>query len=421
MHWTPHGCLPIMRPRVIFVDEVVVGLQWGDEGKGKFVDERSDVCTAVVRFQGGGNAGHTVWFGGEKHVLHQVPCGALRPDCVAVIAAGCAVDPETLRDEVLGLGLSPDRLLVSSRAQIVTPWFRAVDGAEELLRGPFAVGTTGQGIGPAYVAKAARVGITVGEFVDDLARSARMEVIRPATRRWLGALGLPSPRIDADHLGELAAWLRPLVGDDLAAIRAARKHGRVLFEGQLGLMRDPDRGCYPYTTSASVLPPAALVGSGARVIGVAKPYVTVVGAGQFPTEAPPAEAAVLARAGDEFGATTGRARRVGWVDLPALRYAVAATGATHLALQMKMGGLMELGRMPVCVGYQGWDEGRGFPQTHELGGVRPVMEDWPLPTDAAGVLGLARRIADALDLPLLYVGTGRSRGDCLWTGGGPRP
>jgi adenylosuccinate synthase len=390
------------------VDDVVLGLQWGDEGKGKLCDELAPARAAVIRFQGGANAGHTIVQNGTRHVLHQIPAGALHPGVRCIIGAGCVVEPVGLRREAEAIGLGPDRLVVASRAQIVLPWYPAVDAAEERLREVGAVGTTGRGIGPAYAAKAGRWGITAGELADPGALRQRLPTIAPWHHRWLQALRLPAP--DWQLLHELGAWLRPYVADDLAAIAAAKRAGSVLFEGQLGLMRDPDRGMQPLVTGASLLPPAALAG-GARILGVAKPYVTMVGGGFFPTEAEGADADVIRERGEEYGATTGRPRRCGWLDLPALRYAVRATGATHLAMQMKCDGLAALGRMPVCVAYADWDEARGYPLPHELPSVRPVYEDWGPPGDP---VALARRIADAVGLPLLYVGTGPGRGEARW-------
>ena len=392
-------------------DEVVIGLQWGDEGKGKLVDEHAASAAAVVRFQGGANAGHTLRSAGNTQVVHQVPSGALRPDTVCILAAGCAVEPAGLREEVTALGLTPQRLVVSPRAQVVLPWHLALDAAEEQLRGPRAIGTTRRGIGPAYAAKAGRWGLTVGEFVDPEARAAALARVRPWTIRWLAALGLGEAAWPA--AAALAAWLRPFVADDLAAIQRARRAGMVLFEGQLGIMRDPDRGAYPFVTGASLLPPAALLGPAARVLGVAKPYITVVGEGTFPTEARPEEASMLRAQGGEYGATTGRPRRVGWLDLPALRYAVSASGATHLAVQMKVAGLAGLERIPVCVRYAGWDEAAGYPQPHMLPTVRPVYEEWPAPVGPEGSLAFAQRMASGCGLPLAYVGTGPERGAFL--------
>ncbi len=390
-----------------FRDEVVLGLQWGDEGKGKLVDERAPRHAAVIRFQGGANAGHTVVTDDGTRILHQIPSGALHPGVDCVLAAGCAVDPTALRAEVEALGLPPQRLAVSPRAQVVLPWYAAIDAAEEELRGSDPVGTTRRGIGPTYAAKAARFGITIGEYVDEAARAQRLRALRPWTERWLAALGLAVPEGFEQQAAETARWLAPYVRDDRAAIERARTRGPVLFEGQLGLMRDPDHGAYPFVTGASLLPAAALLPAGGRVIGVAKPYITLVGGGALPTEAKPQDAEVLRRLGGEFGATTGRPRRIGWLDLPALRYAKRCTGATHLALQMKLDGLAALGRMPVCVRYQGVDEQRGYPQPHAWAGLDPAYEDWPL---AEGRLGLARRIAAAVELPLAYVGTGPERG-----------
>jgi len=397
---------------VTVADVVVLGLQWGDEGKGKVVDERAAGCSAVVRYQGGANAGHTVVVGGRRFALHQLPSGALHPGVVCVIGAGCAVDPFALREEAAqlaaaGIVLGPGRLAVSGRAQVVLPWMRDIDAAEEALRRQ-PVGTTRRGIGPAYAAKAGRWGLTVAAFTDPAARAERLGDVRPWIDRWLAALGLPEPA--EDGLSEVAAWLAPLVADDLVAIDAARSRGDVVFEGQLGLMRDPDRGMYPFTTGASILPPAALIGSAATVLGVVKPYVTLVGGGLLPTEAEEADAEALREAGGEYGATTGRPRRCGWLDIPALRYAVGAAGATHLAVT-KLDLAVQRTDLPVCVSYDGWNPADGYPPAHRLGDVHPRYEQWSASGDP---LTLARRIADTIGLPLAYAGTGPGRGEGVW-------
>ena len=390
---------------------VVVGLQWGDEGKGKLVDEWAPRHAAVVRFQGGANAGHTVVVDGRRHVLHQVPSGVVHPESVAVIGAGCVVDPGALRDEVNALGLEPGRLSVSPRAHVVLPWYRDVDAAEEDLRGQGAVGTTRRGIGPAYAAKAGRWGLTVGQFVDEAARATQLRTAGPWVDRWQAALGIrPSPWAEA---AALARWLAPFVRDDLGAIDAAAARGPVLFEGQLGVMRDPDRGMYPQVTGGSLLPTAALVGPDPRVVGVAKPYVTSVGGGPLPTEVAAPLGERIRTLGGEFGATTGRPRRVGWLDLPALRYAARAAGATQLAVQMKVDALAGLEEVPVCVAYRGWDERHGYPQTHQIAAIEPVYEAWPLDPDGSGCVAFARRMAEAIGRPLAYVGTGPARGDAV--------
>ena len=406
MHWTSPTRHATLAAGACMLDDVVLGLQWGDEGKGKLCDELAPAHAAVMRFQGGANAGHTIVGDGVTHVLHQVPSGALCDGVRLVIGAGCAVDPAGLRDEVNALGLGPDRLVVSPRAQVVLPWYPGIDRAEEQLRGAAAIGTTGRGIGPAYAAKAGRWGMTVADLVQAQARTERAGAIAPWHTRWLAAHGLPAPEWDA--LAALGDWLLPFAGDDLAAIAG----GSALFEGQLGVMRDPDRGLQARATGASVLPAAGLARPGARVLGVAKPYVTMVGEGWLPTEAAGPEAELLRERGSEYGATTGRPRRCGWLDLPALRYAARVTGATHLAMQMKLDGLRAIGRVPVCIAYAGWDERGGYPLPHEMPALQPVYEDWG---PAADPVGLARRIAAAAGLPLAYVGTGPERGESFWT------
>jgi adenylosuccinate synthase len=394
--------------------EVVLGLQWGDEGKGKVVAERAAGAAAVVRYQGGANAGHTLVEGGRTHVLHQVPCGAVRGGVRCIIAAGCAVDPFLLRAEVAALAaaghaLGPERLVVAARAQVVLPWMRAADRAEEGLRGSGRLGTTGRGIGPAYAAKAGRWGIQVGAWVEPRARAAALRRSGPWRRALQGALGARDASAGG-AVAETAGWLRPFVADDLAALQRACAAGRVVFEGQLGIMRDPDRGAYPFCTGAPLLPPLALCGPSPQVLGVAKAYVTAVGAGPLPTEADPAAAAALRALGAEFGATTGRPRRCGWLDLPALRYAARAAGATALAVT-KGDLAARLGEVPVCVRYADWDEGGGYPLTHELAAVRPVYETWGL---GGGPVAFARRLAAAVGLPLAYAGTGPGTGEGQW-------
>ncbi len=396
--------------------DVVVGLQWGDEGKGKVVDELAGGAAAVLRYQGGANAGHTIRAGGAAVALHQVPSGALRPGVRCIIGAGCAVDPWLLREELAALEAAGhalpagSRLVVAPRAQVVLPWMRVLDGMEEALRGDDPVGTTGRGIGPAYAAKAGRWGLQVGAFVEDTAREKRLRAIAP-WRRALGAAFAVAADREVPGAASIAAWLRPYVGDDLTALAEAGATGRVILEGQLGIMRDLDRGAYPYTTGTTVLPPAALAPRGGRVIGVAKAYVTAVGGGPLPTEADPADQERLRALGAEFGATTGRPRRCAWLDLPALRYAVRAAGATCIAVT-KADVAAALGEVPVCLRYEGWDERRGYPLAHELSAVRPVYERWSL---AGGPLPFARRVALAAGAPLAYVGTGPARGEGLWT------
>jgi len=342
---------------------VVIGTQWGDEGKGKIVDMLSEQADVVVRFGGGNNAGHTLVVQGRQTILHLIPSGVLHPGKRVVLGDGMVVDPEALLTEMdqldeLGLTLGPEQLLVSSKAHLVLPYHRVID---ELREGTeMALGTTRRGVGPAYEDKTARRGLRVG----DLLRPARLRV------RLTAALGDASSRIEAlggeaptleptlNALTAQAERLRPHITDtSLFLDKAARAGKRLLFEGAQGVLLDLDHGTYPFVTSSTTLGGGMAAGAGFaahridRVIGVAKAYVTRVGDGPFPTEIQGAAGEFLRKKGHEYGATTGRPRRCGWLDLPALRYAVRVGGVRALALT-KLDVLSGTGTLPVCVAYR---------------------------------------------------------------------
>ena len=370
---------------------VVVGAQWGDEGKGKIVDALSEAADVVARYQGGPNAGHSVIHRGETLVLHLVPSGILHAGRRCLIGNGVVIDPLRLREEVTTLeskGVPASRQLgVSAAAHLILPYHRAVEASSE--RGPGAIGTTGRGIGYAYRDKAARTGLRVGDLFD------REHFVAQADRN-LTRLKLEFPEVAAelaamsgaglhDQLRDVAAWLQPLVvdvGEELHTALVAGK--RVLLEGAQGTLLDLDHGTYPYVTSSPASAAGAPLGVGLgpravdHVIGVTKAYATRVGHGPFPSEMPPAEAALLREAGGEYGATTGRPRRCGWLDLPALRYAARVNGLSQLVVT-KLDVLDDFAEVRVAVGYE--RDGRavaGFPSSaRELERSTPVWRSFP--------------------------------------------
>jgi adenylosuccinate synthase len=379
---------------------VVVGAQWGDEGKGKIVDALSRSADVVARYQGGPNAGHSVVHRGETLVLHLVPSGILHDGRRCLIGNGVVIDPWRLREEVTKLesrGIRASRQLgVSGAAHVILPYHRAVEATSE--RGPGAIGTTGRGIGFAYRDKAARIGVRVSDLFDRAYFVAQVD-------RNLARLSLEYPEAAAEiagmsgaslhgQLGELTRWLESLVtdvGEELAAALAQGQH--VLLEGAQGTLLDLDHGTYPFVTSSPASAAGAPLGVGLgpsvvnEVVGVTKAYATRVGHGPFPSEMPDDEAARLREAGEEYGATTGRPRRCGWLDLPALRYAARVNGLTQLVVT-KLDVLDAFAELQVAVGYrrQGLPV-TGFPASaRELERCTPVWRKfpgWESPTTAA--------------------------------------
>lgn len=348
--------------------QVLIGSQWGDEGKGRVVDSLARDVDVVVRYQGGANAGHTVVAGGEKHIFHLLPCGMLYPGRVCVIGNGVAVDPGQLQTELAELDKSPHktdaRLVLSYAAHIVMPYHKKLDALGERARTRSAVGapigTTGRGIGPCYVDKYNRMGIRAEDLIspDILAQKIRLnlEEKNPLLERVY-----EEPAMSFDELFEQAlAWgrfLAPYLGDSTATIDEARRLGRgILFEGAQGTMLDVDHGTYPFVTSSSCVAGGASIGGAIgpgrvdRVIGVAKAYCTRVGEGPFPTEEFGPVGGILRERGAEFGATTGRPRRCGWLDLVALDYAARVSGIDVIALT-KLDVLSGLDELKICVAY----------------------------------------------------------------------
>jgi adenylosuccinate synthase len=380
---------------------VVVGAQWGDEGKGKIVDllaQRSDV---VCRYQGGPNAGHTIIAGGETFKIRQTPSGVISGR-TSVIGAGCVVDPEVLigeLDDLEARGINTSVVVVSGNAHLIMPWHIAIDQASERRLGKLQIGTTRRGIGPAYADKASRLGIRVQDVLDPKILRQKIEVALAEKNVWLERVY----EVDGFDLDEVAARyegyarrLRPIVGDASLLVDEALRAGKeVLFEGAQGTLLDLDHGTYPFVTSSNPIASGAATGIGIgptridRVLGVAKAYVTRVGEGPLPSEIEGPEQARVQELGGEFGTVTGRVRRCGWLDLVALRYAVRVNGITSLALT-KLDVLSAFSELPVCVAYELRDGSRTphFPahqsDFHHARPVWEVLPGWEQPLDGAG-------------------------------------
>jgi adenylosuccinate synthase len=344
---------------------VVVGAQWGDEGKGKIVDVLSERFSVVARYAGGHNAGHTVVIDGHKFILQLVPCGVLRPGCRGVIGNGVVLDPMAFLKEtgrLRDLGVDVDsRLFVSNRAQVILPYHRMIELAAESAPGRQKIGTTSRGIGPAYEDKMARSGLRVVDLLNtDLLRT-HIEAACREKNAIAHALFGTEPLDPAQMYDEYAAAaekIRPFVTDTALLLNKALQDGHsVMFEGAQGTMLDIDHGTYPFVTSSSAAAGGASTGTGVgptrigTVIGVTKAYVTRVGEGPFPTEIQDASGDILRARGQEFGAVTGRPRRCGWLDLPLLRYSNQINGTDWLVIT-KLDVLDDLDWIPVCTAYE---------------------------------------------------------------------
>jgi len=348
---------------------VVLGAQWGDEGKGKIVDVLSERFSAVARYAGGHNAGHTVIIGEHKFVLQLIPCGAARPGCKCVIGNGVVLDPIYFLDElarVRAMGTDIDsRLFVSNRAQVILPYHRMIELAAETAPGRQKIGTTSKGIGPAYGDKMARNGLRIADLLNTSLLKTHIEAAcaeKNAVAHALFGSQIGSGPLDPakmyDDYAAAAEQIRPFVTDTGRLLNdILTEGGSVLFEGAQGALLDIDHGTYPYVTSSSVTAGGASTGTGVGpaaiglVISVAKAYATRVGGGSFPTEIHDAAGDQLRARGNEYGSVTGRARRCGWLDIPLLRYSNQINGAEWLVVT-KLDVLDELEEIPVCVGYE---------------------------------------------------------------------
>jgi adenylosuccinate synthase len=344
---------------------VIVGAQWGDEGKGKIVDVLSENFSVVARYAGGHNAGHTVIINGKKFILQLVPCGVLRPGCRSVIGNGVVLDPIAFLKEVAALretGVQVDgSLFVSNRAHVILPYHRMIELASENAPGRVKIGTTSRGIGPTYEDKMGRRGLRVADLLD--LKLLRTHIENACNEKNMIAHALfNSEPLDPDKMyqeyAEASAKVAPFVCDTAALLNKALVDGQsVLFEGAQGTMLDIDHGTYPFVTSSSATSGGGVIGNGVAptaidtVIGVTKAYCTRVGGGPFPSEALDASGDLLRARGNEYGAVTGRPRRCGWLDLPLLRYAGMINGISWLVVT-KLDVLDELAEIPVCVGYK---------------------------------------------------------------------
>ena len=371
----------------------VVGAQWGDEGKGKIVDLLSGEVDLVVRFQGGNNAGHTVIVDGEKYVLHVIPSGILHPGKVCVIGNGVVLDPQVFLEEVdalaaKGVDVSPERLKISPKAHLIMPYHRALDSAREGHSAEAKIGTTGRGIGPCYEDKKARVGIRAGDLAEPgLVLRKVTEALREKNVLFSSLYDVPvmDPQEVQGKLISLAPRILPYLADTSGVLAdAAREGRRALFEGAQGVMLDIDHGTYPYVTSSNTIADNASVGSGVPScsidsrVAIVKAYSTRVGAGPFPTELDGSLGMHLQQKGGEFGATTGRPRRCGWLDAVVLRETARLCAPTSIALTKidVLGGLEEV---QICVAYKFQGQEVLYPpQTpNALARVTPVYEKLP--------------------------------------------
>ena len=411
--------------------KAVIGTQWGDEGKGKVVDFLCEDADYVVRFQGGSNAGHTIKVGDEKYKFHLLPSGVVRGK-TCVIGNGVVVDPEVFLKEIDSLrkrGREP-RVMVSDRANVIMPYHKILDGAEESYLGKKRIGTTKRGIGPCYSDKMARKGIRVGDLLDEELLRDKLESILPIKEKLAEIYGVRFD-FDIDELvekyTEYGRKMEPYITDTIAELsRAVREGKNILLEGAQGVMLDIDFGTYPYTTSSNTISGGACTGSGIppkcidEVIGVVKAYTTRVGMGPLPTELKDEIGKHLQERGGEFGTTTGRARRCGWLDLVVLKYSVTVSGVDKIALT-KLDVLDGLREVKVCVGYE--YDGRMMDTVPSnikiLENVKPVYEKlngWKSVSGAKAFEDLPKEakkyikfIEEFLDIDVFLISTGAER------------
>tara|TARA_B110000014_G_C20121956_1_gene594985 strand:- start:2533 stop:3795 length:1263 start_codon:yes stop_codon:yes gene_type:complete len=339
----------------------IIGAQWGDEGKGKITDYLADNSKVVARSQGGNNAGHTIVIDGKKHKLHLLPSGILRKDITSVIGNGVVVNPDVLLKELNNLGKERGKLFISDRAHIIMPYHKLLDGGEESSKGKSMIGTTGNGIGPCYSDKASRIGIRMGDIMDDDMIIERLEKALPRNLALLDHYGIKNS-LTIDSLFEICKGWRESLGDFITdASLLVNQHignkDNVLLEGAQGVHIDIEYGTYPFVTSSSPTTAGAALGSGIapskidEVVGVTKAYLTRVGSGPFPTELEDEVGEMIRDKGQEFGTTTGRPRRCGWLDLVMLELSHRICGFTSLAIT-KLDILSDMDEIKICTGYK---------------------------------------------------------------------
>jgi adenylosuccinate synthase len=417
---------------------VLLGAQWGDEGKGKATDILGDKVKYVVRYQGGNNAGHTVVIGDQKYALHLLPSGILTPTCIPVIGNGVVIDPAVLLEEIRGLnerGVDTSNLKISTNAHLITPYHRTIDKVSERFLGKAKIGTTGRGIGPAYADKINRIGIRVQDLFDPSILRQKIEGALKDKNQVLVKVfnrkGLEIDEILKEYL-EYAEILRPYVTDTSLLLNQALERGEnILLEGSQGTLLDVDHGTYPFVTSSNPTAGGASTGSGigptkiSRVIGIVKAYTTRVGSGPFPTELFDEDGEKLRSIGGEVGVTTGRARRCGWYDAPIARYAARINGLTDFFLT-KLDVLTGWEKIPVCVAYE--IDGRRVEELpasqSDFHHAKPIYEYLPgwsediskarklsdLPIDAQGYIKFLEKISGA---PISAIGVGPGRDETI--------
>ena len=418
---------------------VVIGSQWGDEGKGKIVDWLSERADVVVRFQGGHNAGHTLVIDGVTYKLHLVPSGVVRPDKLAMIGNGVVIDPWALLEEIdtirgQGVAITPENLRIAENAPLILPLHQELDVARENQLGKAKIGTTGRGIGPAYEDKVARRAIRVGDLGEpDVLdqRIAKLLMHHNALRRGMGENEIEAGALKA-MLIEVAPKILPFIGVVWQELDAARRKGkRILFEGAQGTMLDIDHGTYPFVTSSNVVAAQAAVGSGQGpgaidyVLGITKAYTTRVGSGPFPSELTDEIGQALGERGHEFGTTTGRPRRCGWFDAVLVRQAVKVNGINGIALT-KLDILDGMDELKVCTGYK--IDGETFDhmpassvRQAKIEPIYEVMEGWSESTQGARswadlpatTVKYIRRIEEIIEAPVALLSTSPEREDVI--------
>lgn len=417
---------------------VIVGAQWGDEGKGKVVDLYTEHADVVARWGGGANAGHTLVIGGWRIVLHLLPSGILRPRVACVLGNGVVIDPAVLLQEMDGLAgkvdLSPQRLKMSSLANIVLPTHKLIDAAEENMKGAGSIGTTKRGIGPAYADKASRIGIRAGLMRNPAAFGKAVLMLTQRHNLLLSSFyGVSSyeltkehPLLVAERYEKYARRLAPYITDASLYLDKCLQEGKtVLAEGAQGTLLDVDHGTHPFVTSSTTTIGGVLSGLGIapkylhRVVGVTKAYTTRVGSGPFPTELLGVQGENLRKVGNEYGATTGRDRRCGWIDIPALLYAIRINGITELALT-KLDVLSGQMTIKICVAYKCDETALGLSLGEQIEHAQPVYEDargWA--EDISGVRDFddlpsaarfyVRRLETLLKIPIRLISVGAER------------
>ena len=413
---------------------VLVGAQWGDEGKGKITDLLADDMDYVVRFQGGNNAGHTIIHGGRTLKLHLIPSGIMYPHITPVIGNGVVIDPKVLLEEIDTIeadGLSTHRLLISSNAHLIMPYHRDLDGASEKRLGGNEIGTTRRGIGPAYMDKASRLGLRVQDLTDEHIFREKLAVALLEKNDILEKVyGMPTYTVDEiaeEYLG-YAERIKPHIADTVTVINKALEADQwVFFEGAQGTLLDLDHGTYPFVTSSSPTAGGACTGAGVgpkhidRVLGIAKAYITRVGSGPFPTELFDETGELLQKVGGEWGTTTGRRRRCGWFDGVIARYAVQVNGLTDLVIT-KLDVLSAVDTIKVCVAYEHEGTRYNTIPSHQTAfhHAKPIYEELPgwgvditncrdfddLPKEARDYIGF---IEDLAECPVAMIAVGPSR------------